>query len=108
MNDLFPLPGCRVGQVTPNGHARLRAAAHGLVIVGVRRQIMKNPFPDTGSSPEAKAPVRVLPVTRTLRKVTSGASGQIPVQNRLHEQAIVRRRHALTWIRRDEKRVARV
>jgi hypothetical protein len=77
------------------------AVDHRVFIVGVSGQMLKNPFPDTRFCPTAEAAVNVFPVTETFRQVPPGNTGTVSVENRLHEQAVIRRgypnRARLAW-----------
>ena len=69
------------------------AVEHRVFVVGVPREMPKYPLPDPRFGPAAEPPMHILPVTEPLRQVSPGDAGTVAVENRLDEQAVVRRRH---------------
>src|SRR5207248_605932 len=63
-------------------------------VVGIGREMLEDALPDSGFGPAAKAPMHVLPVAEAFRQVAPGNAGAVAIQNRLDEQAVVRRGHA--------------
>ena len=62
------------------------AVDHCLFIVRLCGQPLKNALPDPGFSPTADATVNVLPA---LRQVPPGDTDTVPIEHRLHEQAVI-------------------
>jgi hypothetical protein len=70
------------------------AVEHRVFVVGIGRQMLEDPLPDPGFGPPAEPPVHVFPVAETLRQIAPRDAGAIAIQDRLDEQAVVRRGHA--------------
>ena len=60
----------------------------------VTRQQLENAFENSALRPSAEALVDDFPIAKTLRKITPWNAGTISVQNRFHEQPVIRRRAA--------------
>ena len=69
------------------------AVDHRVFVVGIGREMLEDPLPDTGFRPAAEAPMTVAPLPKALRQVAPRDTGSIPEQHRLDEQLVVRRRH---------------
>jgi hypothetical protein len=67
---------------------------HHVFIVMVARQQLENAFENSALRPSAETLVDDFPIAETPRKITPWNAGSIPVQNRLDEQPIIRRRAA--------------
>ena len=67
---------------------------HHVFVVVIIRQQLENAFENSALRPSAEALVDDFPIPETLRKITPWNAGSIPVQNRLDEQPIIRRRTA--------------
>lgn len=65
------------------------AVDHRVLVVGVSREMMENPFPDAGFSPSAEAPMDVFPMAEMFRQVTPGNACPISEQHRFDEAAVV-------------------
>ena len=65
------------------------AVDHGVFVVGLCGQVLKQPFPHPGLGPAAKPPVRILPITKALRQITPGNSSTVAIDNRFDESTIV-------------------
>ena len=71
-----------------------RGINHHVFVVMVARQQLENALENPALRPSAEALVDDFPISETLRKITPRNAGSIPVQNRLDEQPIIRRRAA--------------
>ena len=69
------------------------AVDHRIFVVGVGREMLKQPLPDTAFGPTAEPQVDLYPVAEPLRQIAPRHPGTITVQHRLHEPPIVRRGH---------------
>jgi hypothetical protein len=69
------------------------AVDHRIFVVRVGGEMLKNPLPDSGFRPPAEPPMHVLPVAEARRQVTPRTASAVTIENRLHENAVVRRRH---------------
>jgi hypothetical protein len=65
------------------------AVDHGVFVVGINSQMLKDALPYAGLGPAAEPPVRVLPVAKALGQIAPGNSGAVPIHNRFDESAIV-------------------
>ena len=70
------------------------AVDHRAFIVGIGGEEAEDPLPDAGFRPSAEAAMHVDRVTEAFGQVAPGNAGAITIQDRLDEQAIVRRGHA--------------
>jgi hypothetical protein len=67
------------------------AVDHGVFVVGLLGQQLKDPLPDACLCPTAEAAMHVLPVAETLWQVTPGDASAIAEEDGLDEQAVVGR-----------------
>src|SRR3974377_1512354 len=62
---------------------------HHELVVSIGRQRLKNAGKHPALAPPSISPVRRLPFAVTLRQVTPGDAGAIPIDHRIHEQTVV-------------------
>ena len=67
---------------------------HGIFIVGILRQMLKNPGPNAGFGPAAEAQVHDAEIAEALGQIAPGYARAIPVQHRLDKKPIVLGSHA--------------
>jgi len=67
------------------------AVDHGIFIVGIGGQLLKDPLPNSGFGPPGEARVHLLPRPKAVRKITPGKTSAITVEHRLDEQPVVAR-----------------
>jgi len=65
------------------------AVDHGVFVVGVGGQMLKDALPHGALGPATEPPVRVLPITKALGQIAPGNSSAVPIHNRFDESAIV-------------------
>jgi hypothetical protein len=64
---------------------------HHVFVVVVARQSFENTVENPALRPPAEALMNDFPITETLRQITPRNAGSVAVENRFHEQPIVRR-----------------
>src|SRR3954452_24259361 len=69
------------------------AVDHRIFVVSLCSEVLEHPLPDAGAGPAAEAPLHLDAVSKTLRQVTPGDPGSIPVEHSLHKQPVVPRCH---------------
>jgi hypothetical protein len=67
---------------------------HRVFVVRAGAQQGKDGAPYATFGPAALSAVGIVPITKTLGKVTPGNTGAVPVYHRLDEPAVIRRRYA--------------
>lgn len=65
------------------------AVDHGVLVVGIGGQMLKDALPHAGLGPAAEPSVRVLPIAKALGQIAPGNSGAVSIHNRFDEAAIV-------------------
>lgn len=70
------------------------AVDHRVFIVSVDGQQGEHRDPYTAFGPAAPSAVGVVPIAKTLGKITPGGAGAVPVYYGIDESAVIRRRHA--------------
>jgi len=65
------------------------AVDHGVFVVGVDGQMLKDVLPHAGLGPAAEPSVRILPIAKALGQIAPGDSGAVSIHNRFDESAIV-------------------
>jgi hypothetical protein len=70
------------------------AVDHGILVVGIGRQMLEDPLPHAVFRPTAEAPMHVFAVTETVRQVTPRDPSAIAVEHSFNEQSVVHRGHA--------------
>jgi len=65
------------------------AVDHRIFIVGIDREMLKDPLPDTCFGPSAEACVHLLPITEPFRQVSPRDASSIAIQHRLYKQPVV-------------------
>src|SRR5713101_1782937 len=65
------------------------AVDHGVFVVGISGQVLKNALPNPVLGPAAEAPMGVVPAPQSLWQVAPRNSGAVSIQNRFDESAIV-------------------
>ena len=69
------------------------AVDHRVFIVSVGGQQGEDRDPYTAFGPAAPSAVGVVPIAKTLGKITPGAAGAVPVYYRVDESTVIRRRY---------------
>jgi hypothetical protein len=65
------------------------AVDHRVFVVGIGGEMVEDPFPGAGFGPAAEAPVSVLPVAEAFRQIAPGNAGEVAIQHRFDEQAVI-------------------
>jgi hypothetical protein len=65
------------------------AVDHGIFVVGLRCQKLKELLPDSGFGPSAEALVHVLPIAEVLRQIAPGDASPVAIQHGFDKQAVV-------------------
>jgi hypothetical protein len=69
------------------------AVDHGIFVVGIRGEMLKDLLPDAGAGPTGKARVNLDRIAEPLRQVAPGDASAIAVEHRLDKQTVVTCRH---------------
>jgi hypothetical protein len=69
------------------------AVDHGIFIIRVGSQQGEDGDPYTTLRPSAPSPVGIVPVTKTLGKITPGNTSAVPMYHRIDEPAVISRGH---------------
>src|SRR5215472_18968180 len=69
------------------------AVYHGVFVVGIRRQMLQDPFPDAALGPPGKPRVNLDRIAESLRQIAPGYASAIPVEHGFDEQPVVTCRH---------------
>ncbi len=67
---------------------------HRIFVVGIGREMLEDPLPDSRLRPPAEAPVHVFPIPEAFRQIAPGYPGPIAVEHRFDEPPVVDRGHA--------------
>ena len=67
---------------------------HRIFVVGIGREMLEDPLPDSRLRPPAETPVHVFPIPEAFRQIAPGYPGAIAVQHRFDEPPVVDRGHA--------------
>src|SRR5580698_2610322 len=62
---------------------------HRVFVVGLPRQVLENPLPDSASRPAAEPRMHYPEIAETLRKITPWYARTIAIQHRFHKQPVV-------------------
>jgi hypothetical protein len=65
------------------------AVDHGVLVIGIGGEMLKDPLPNPGPGSAAEPPVRVLPIAKALWQIAPRNSGAVSIQNRFDESAII-------------------
>lgn len=71
-----------------------RAVEHRVFVVSAGGQQGKDRDPHATFGPAAPSAVSIVPIAKTLGKVTPGDAGAVPVYHRVDKSTVIRRRYA--------------
>src|SRR3954454_19229813 len=71
-----------------------RAVDHGVLVVGIDRQVLEHPLPYAGLGPATEAGLHLDPTAEPLGQIAPGDARTIAVEHCLHEEPVILGGHA--------------